>query len=563
MKRFLKTLFTLLVLAGLAYGGYYLYQQQKTEATTAPSLRYTPVSVTNGSISQEVISTGSLTIAQTATWSAPAALTLDSVQVKTGQQVAAGDPLATVDTASLDTAIYTLQTELETVDAMLVSLAASYESQQTLYTPIKGRVKELYGFKGDRVQDVVAEHGCLYVLSLAGKMSAEIPATDGIALGDRLTVTNAAENLYSAAVTEVNDETITLTFSDLAANPGETVTVLLPDDSTITAECAIHMPLEVSSTVHGIITTELLRINKYCDKKDSAFVVSYLEPTQEYRDTLAQRSSLVEQLATLRALKADPVLRADQGGIISGVTMTDGQTVAKDEALMTLYVGMPDQMTISVDELDIIHVKNGQSATVAMDAITDKTYNATVTYISTLGTASSGITGYDVTIQLEADEQLKLGMNGTVTIAVGQQENVLLVPLAALQSDARGSYVWLYSLDFVATDEEPGVKTYVNTGLSNEDYAAVTGGLRAGDQVLVVRSAATTNTTDQQGGAGMQMPGSELQMPGGMTDRPEGGFTRPGSGTGTGGSGGGRTNQGGGSGGSGGGRTAPGGTSGN
>lgn len=185
----------------MAYGGYYLYQQQKTEAITAPSLRYTPVNVTNGSISQEVISTGSLTIAQTATWNAPAALTLDSVQVKTGQQIAAGDPLATVDTASLDTAIYTLQTELEAVDDTLVSLAASYESQQTLYTPIKGRVKELYGFKGDRVQDVVAEHGCLYVLSLDGKMSVEIPVTEGIALGDRLTVTNAAENVYSAAVT--------------------------------------------------------------------------------------------------------------------------------------------------------------------------------------------------------------------------------------------------------------------------------------------------------------------------------------------------------------------------
>ena len=54
-----------------------------------------------------------------------------------------------------------------------------------------------------------------------------------IALGDRLTVTNAAENVYSAAVTEVNDETITLTFSDLAANPGETVTVLLPTDRSL------------------------------------------------------------------------------------------------------------------------------------------------------------------------------------------------------------------------------------------------------------------------------------------------------------------------------------------
>ena len=50
------------------------------------------------------------------------------------------------------------------------------------------------------------------------------------------------------------------------------------------------------------------------------------------------------------------------------------------------------------------------------------------------GLGTGKITGYDVTVQLEADEQLKLGMNGTVTIAVGQQENALLVPLTATEA---------------------------------------------------------------------------------------------------------------------------------
>lgn len=552
MKRFFKALLTLLILAGLAYGGYWLYQRQQTEEVSETQVQYTPVAVSMGSLSREVISTGSLTIAETAAVTAPAAVTIDQVKVRAGQQVAPGDVLATVDPSTLDTALYTLETELETVDSTLVSLANDYENQQTLYTPIGGRVKLVYAQKGDRVQDVVAAHGCLYVLSLDGKMCVEIPVSEETTLGSRLGVTSPAGYNYSGAVVAVGDTTATVTFSDLAALPGETVTVQLSEERSITAECAIHMPLEVSSTAKGVITSVLVSPDEYCNKRSSSFVVSYLEPTQEYADALTRRQELVEEMTILHGLKADPTLKAEEAGIVSAVSAADGQALLKGDAVMTLYVGQPDQMTISVDELDIIHVKEGQTATVAMDAITDKTYNATVTYLSTLGTASGGITGYDVTVQLEADEQLKLGMNGTVTIAVGQQENVLLVPLTALQTDAQGSYVWLYSAEHTPTEEAPGVKTYVNTGLSNEDYAAVTGGLRPGDQVLVVRSTASGTSAEDQaqmpGGMmqmseGMQMP-EGIQMPG---ERPEGGFG--GGRTGQDGSTGGRSGSGGSSGG--------------
>ena len=121
-------------------------------------------------------------------------------------------------------------------------------------------------------------------------------------------------------------------------------------------------------------------------------------------------------------------------------------------------------------------------------------------------------------------------MNGTATILTGEQTGALLIPLAALQSDRQGSYVWLYREGVEATREAPGIKTYVITGLSDTDYAAVTAGLSAGDEVLVVRSA----------GAQSAEPGMNFSMPGSgegtFRQRMEGEPQRPGNGTAPGGS---------------------------
>lgn len=91
------------------------------------------------------------------------------------------------------------------------------------------------------------------------------------------------------------------------------------------------------------------------------------------------------------------------------------------------------------------------------------------------------MTVYDVTLTIEGDDQLKLGMNGTATILVEERENVLLVPIAALNTSRGESYVWLQSAS--AADGEPGVRTPVETGLSDENYAEVLSGLSEGDVV--------------------------------------------------------------------------------
>ncbi len=516
--KIVKVILILLVVSALCGGGYALYLRYSDASADASADEYARVSVGLGSLSREVVSTGAISIEETQTVTAPYSVTIASVAVRSGQTVAQGDALATVDVSSLDAAIAALQTELTTIDDTLVSLAGSYSDSVKVVNPIDGRVKIIYGKTGDNVQDVVAEHGCLYVLSLDGKMRVQVPADPVLTLNASVSVTNG-ERTWTGTVARIADGVADITFSDASIAPGGVVTVLKNGASCGAGECEINMPLPVSSTLDGCISASHLSLNYYTGSRASMYTVANVALTQEYLDARAQREELLNEIALVRALRVDPTIYAPFSGIVSDISVSRGAAMVRDDAMMTLYVGEPDQMIISVDELDIINVSVGQSATVEMDAISDQTYHATVAYISQIGTASSGITNYSVTVKLTGDDQLKLGMNGTVSIGVGEQQNVLLVPLTALQSDAGGSYVWLYSSSHQATDEAPGVKTYVTTGLSNEDYAAVTGGLSVGDEVLTVRSAATaaTSTTESTGMGGVMNFGGDgtFAMPSG------------------------------------------------
>ena len=126
--------------------------------------------------------------------------------------------------------------------------------------------------------------------------------------------------------------------------------------------------------------------------------------------------------------------------------------------------------------------------------------------------------------------KLKPGMNVSATILVEERENVLLVPIAALNTSRGESYAWLKSDS--AADGEPGVRTTVETGLSDENYAEVLSGLSEGDVVLITREATTSTTDSRENGMGGMMMDMGGGMPGGSFDggMPSGGGAPAGGG---------------------------------
>ena len=175
---------------------------------------------------------------------------------------------------------------------------------------------------------------------------------------------------------------------------------------------------------------------------------------------------------------------------------------------------------LSVDELDIKNVEVGQSVIIKSDAVEGKTYHGEVQNVSINGTTTGGVTTYPVTIVItDFDEDLLPGMNIDVEITTSQAEDVLAVPITAVN---RGNVVYIKGEKTEDTDRAPeGYKSVrVETGVNNNEYIEIKSGLSEGDIVYIPQV-----QSSREGFAMGTMPGGMGGMPGGMGGMSGGGMS--------------------------------------
>ena len=173
-------------------------------------------------------------------------------------------------------------------------------------------------------------------------------------------------------------------------------------------------------------------------------------------------------------------------------------------------------LSVSVDELDINSVEQGQTAQVTFDAIEDKTFEGTVTKVGNTASASGGVAKYTVEITIPKDEKMKAGMNASATITIEEKENIVTIPVNALQE--RGEEVFVYT----EQDDEGNLsgEQQVTTGLSDGENVEITEGLSEGDVVYYQKTGGGNTSSD----TGFSMPGGDMgDMPGGDMGNMSGG----------------------------------------
>ena len=172
-------------------------------------------------------------------------------------------------------------------------------------------------------------------------------------------------------------------------------------------------------------------------------------------------------------------------------TDTTAFTISGDDTML---------LSVSVDELDINSVSKGQQAEVTFDAI-EEAFEGTVTKVGNTASASGGVAKYTVEISIPKQEEMKAGMNASATIVIEERENVVTIPVNALQE--RGEEVFVYT-----EQEEDGTlsgEQKVVTGLSDGENVEITEGLSEGD-VVYYQKTGSQNTSSQMEG----MPGGEM-----------------------------------------------------
>lgn len=135
-----------------------------------------------------------------------------------------------------------------------------------------------------------------------------------------------------------------------------------------------------------------------------------------------------------------------------------------------------------VDEIDILKIKTGQKATIAVDAVPGKVFTGTVKFISPYGTPdASNVVQFPITIELDPyDVELKGSLTATADIAVSTSENVLLVPITAISTTQAGSFVTV-----IIGPQDQTEKRQVTLGKQNQQFAEILSGLKEGDRVVM------------------------------------------------------------------------------
>ncbi len=89
---------------------------------------------------------------------------------------------------------------------------------------------------------------------------------------------------------------------------------------------------------------------------------------------------------------------------------------------------------VTIPEVDINSIQEGQPVTLTFDAILDQTYHGTVVEVGQVGIVQQGVTGFNITIELQdADEHIRPGMTAAVNILVREIQDALLIPNRAVR----------------------------------------------------------------------------------------------------------------------------------
>ena len=481
-----------LVLAIIAVVGVSFLQRQVREQFASNSGEVLSYEVSTGSISTVVSGSGSLTDVDLDSITVPDGVEITEVKVKTNQAITAGDILATVDMASVVSAMADLQVQIEELDAE-ISNAEEDAAATSIYAGVSGRVKAIFGEAELSVADVMYAHGALALISLDGYMAVDLE-TDALAAGDSVTVKLSDDEEITGIVKSVVDGKATILVTDDGPEYDEAVTVLNSEGTQLgSGNLYIHSALKVTGYA-GTIAAVKADVNDKVSDTTKLFTLEDTSYSANYNSLLRERADLEETLLELLAIQRDGAVLATVDGSVYSVDHSDDATTA----VVTLSADEKMSVTISVDESDILSLELGQTVTVSVSSVSEDSFEGTLTEINR--TSSSSGT-YSAVIEVAKAEGMLSGMTASVSVRIEGVDNAVLIPIEALHKTSDGAYVYTsYNEEL----QEYGGKVDVVTGMENSTYVEIKSGLTAGDTVYY---------TEQESGFGNMGFGN---MPGGM-----------------------------------------------
>ena len=170
-------------------------------------------------------------------------------------------------------------------------------------------------------------------------------------------------------------------------------------------------------------------------------------------------------------------IKADFAGIVTGVKPVDGSNVENGGELFTVSSIEKVCVDVSFNKSDLEKIEEGQKA---VATIAGKQYEGTVTRISRAAAKNEkGASIIQGEIHIDnPDADLYLGVDARVMVEGNKAENVVMIPVEAINIGKDGSFVYVVTDGMVQ-------KRMVTAGISSDEYTEIKKGLEVGEQVII------------------------------------------------------------------------------
>lgn len=527
-------------------GGYYAYQQlvpPPEEENQGPVYSTKPVIRGDISVGVEVVgslnptSGGGIQVPGYRGGGGGTSYVIEEILVKEGDEVKKGQLLVRLKAPDLETQIKNLERRIQEDKKAIAELlnipveeVDRLDSSRgiTLTTPIGGRIASLDVREGEELKlgEIVAKvvddsrfrviakltQGEFQNIQVGQKAALRFAQFDGIVEG-RVTdvnyepvaepVSNLQDPVRPSGSSQGNEEYVYVHWVTIEAeNPGLIRTGMLAE---------VGFPVDPKAETLDIFNVRWSRyqtvVDGYVDEETiysraEAIVTSvYVKNGQTVKpgDKIVSlagddaRQAIDAKVNELRDKEDELQALYDQynnldivspmDGVVAYIETDVGRTLGPGDWLGHIYNTADMRMWSTIDDIDVLLVKQGAPVRITVDALPGETFEGEVNRVSTMGTDRDGVPRFEVDIKVVGSPELRPGMSARAFIDAGSAENVLLVPLEAIFEEDGRSMVEVLN-------EDGTVKVVpVTLGLMDDRYAEIKEGLEEGELVITGSSA--------------------------------------------------------------------------
>ncbi len=487
------------------------------------------VEVSRGNISVSVSGSGSIESASTKNIASEVSAKVTEVNVAVGDRVTKGDVLFQLDSSSLDTQIRNKQ---KTVTSYQKSVNEYKEdiSNLKVISDVSGYVSN---FKYS-VGDTVSKNSVLFDVTDTSKFILNTTfiynASNPINVGDRakIFIADTYSYLYGTVsyVSERKDyyeyggqiQSVEIEVE----NPGYSLSGIEVSNiivytnngteikATDSAKFETQETTSFKSKSSGTIKNIYVRNGDLINSGELVILLENDELSEKLSDAQTSLSDAYTELNDMKDDYSFYTITAPIDGVVTNVAVSVDDYVRSESTIAKIVNNYEIEFSIDVDELDILDLEVGQEAKVTIDALEDTTITPLVGNVSEIaleGTTMSSVTTYPVTISLTGNDEIRMGMNCSAEIIVKSAEDVLIVPVEAINTRKNKYYVTM----------EDGEEREVEVGIYNEDYIEIVSGLTENEKIMLPETVTGSNSitkkenTSSSSFGGFNMNGGGMQ----------------------------------------------------